>query len=182
MTQDELQERVVAKIVEDLLQTWTTDDDDGGDYQVASKLRTGLEAGVREAIDAKVNTVCERHIVPMVEQMVDTITIQPTNRYGEPKSEPLTFIEYITKMGREWLLQSVDYQGCAVGDRDYSSGNGKNPTRLQKIVGDKVEKAIGETLTDATKAVKDTFVPMLETVVRDKLAEISTSLNIGIVR
>src|SRR5665648_119368 len=101
ITKEDLTERVIDKIAGDFL------DDDG----YSTLIERSINKRVQEAIDSAVKTVGEKVIDPNVAAMVEELTLQKTNDYGEKRGEPVTFIEYLTEMAQKYMVEKVDYQG-----------------------------------------------------------------------
>lgn len=87
ITAEELQERVVDRIAERAL-----GDDD---FSPGSPLKRQIDKEIQERIDLAVTEIADKHILPNVSEYIETLTLQETNKWGEKKGEPITFVEYL---------------------------------------------------------------------------------------
>ena len=90
LTIEELQDRVVNRLCEQLV-SQLVPDEDGEFYLDRSPIGKRLDRLVRERIDAAVNDVAEKHVLPRVSEMVESLTLQATNSWGEARGEKLSF-------------------------------------------------------------------------------------------
>lgn len=177
-TQAELQERVVDRLCEELLDQKAFDED-GREVYRTSRYKAEVEKRVVKAIDAAVTKVCDGLIAPRIEDLVNSVTLQKTNEYGEKKGEPVTFIEYLVKRAETYMTEQVDYNGNdKATSRDYN-WTGRT-TRVAHMVNSHlqfhIETAMKKALADANSAI----AKGLEDAVKIKIAEIQAGLKVAV--
>jgi hypothetical protein len=118
--------------------------------------------------------MAEEYVVPHVREIIESVSLQVTNQWGEKQGEPKTFIEYLTASAQDYLTTPVDYEGKP-GNSGYSS---KNQTRLVHLVHQHLHYAIESAMKDAVDQVKKQIGPALETTVKLKLGEIANTLKV----
>jgi hypothetical protein len=178
ITQEELQQRVVDKIAEAVLR-YETDDENGDPVWVESDMKRTMDKLVRERINAEVQRLADAHVLPKVTQMIETITLQQTNKWGEKTGEPVTFIEYLVQRADFYMNESVDFQGKAKGQGDSYSWKGAQ-TRLTHLVHEHLHYSIEAAMKDAIKSVNAAIVPALAETARLKLAQLAGSLKVDV--
>ena len=115
---------------------------------------------IRKSLTEKIEMCVERFVQEEVNRVL-TGTIQPTNSWGEPKGEPTTLRDMMTKLVKEHLDQRVDSSGRVT----QCSGNNTYP-RSEYLVRNALQG-------DIDKAV-DKEVKIVVADVRKQLAESAT--------
>lgn len=111
-TKEELQERVVEKLVEKLRFQLITDENGEEDF-VKTPLWKALNKLVDERIHNKINEVAETHLLPRIDDLINEMTFQQTNKWGEPLNnrEPETLKELIVRYAEEYIKEPVNHIG-----------------------------------------------------------------------
>ena len=186
MTQEELQHRVVDRAAEMMLKTTVLayDSDTGGEYeeQYETPLTKRLSAIIKERIDAKFTKLADASILPRVTEMLENLTMQETNKWGEKKGERVTFVEYLVQRAENYLREEVDYDGHAKAECRDSYNWSASTTRVAHLVHKhlhvSVERAMKIALENANSAIvgglKDAVVAALEGVAKKLKVEVST--------
>ncbi len=107
--------------------------------------------------------------------MVENLTIQQTNQWGEKRGESMTFIEYLTQRADHWLREEVSYDGKAKSQSDYNWR--KNGTRVEHMVNSHLQYAVSTAMKNAVDAANKTIIGGLEQAVKIKLGEIAVQLK-----
>lgn len=110
-TPEQLQDRVVEHVAKCLLTTTRLDSENDDEFLASSEWREGIEKRVRELIEQKVEQIATEHVLPKVASMVENLELKPTNRWGEPKGEPVSFVEHMVERAENWMTEKVDFQG-----------------------------------------------------------------------
>jgi predicted metal-dependent hydrolase len=173
-SQEELQERVVGRLCEQVLQS-TGYDEDGDEYSVDSKLAKTLERRVKEHVDATINAMAEKHVLPNVSTYIENLTLQTTNRWGERQGKPVTFIEYLTQRAEAYMQEEVDFQGKPKGADSYSWKG--TQTRLTHMVHQHLHYSIESAMKDALQIANSAIATGIQETVKRKLAEVSAALK-----
>src|SRR5678815_2516132 len=120
MTKDELQalgitpEDVLNRLTEKLCDRYV---DDESDY--ANKFQNRLQGAVTKRVDEVLEKSLAKHVLPKIKEMVESICLEETNRWGEKRGTKLTFIEYLVQRTDAYIREEVDYQGKPKGTDSY---------------------------------------------------------------
>lgn len=179
LTQEELQGKIVEHLCNQMLHEYAVYEE-GDQYGKPSPFRKVLEATVTAKAEASIAALAERYILPQVGSFIENLCLQETNKWGEKQGAKFTFIEYLTKRADAYLVEPVDYEGRAKGERDsWSSWNAKT-TRIAYMV-DKhlqysIETAMKQAVTNANAAIAEG----IEKAVKIKLEEIVKALKVKV--
>lgn len=175
LSRDEIAERIVQRAADRLLEGWGVDED-GDTYRTDSRLARKLQAAIAKQIDAKVEELAEKTVLPMIGDSVENLCLQETNRWGEKTGEKLTFREYLVKRAEQYMLEDVNFEGKPQGRDSYSWS--KASTRVAFMVNShlhySIESAMQEAVANANSQVKDG----IEKAVKIALGKIVTSLKV----
>lgn len=142
LTQEELQDRVVNRIVGIVMYSHSADDE-GREHVLESRFRQQIQDHATAAIDKAVTAIGDKFIVPAMKEFVETFTIQETNKWGDKIGQKLTFTEYLVKRAEEYS-QEMRSPKVPIGryenghmrvETDYMYAEGTKD-RLQKVIDD----------------------------------------------
>ena len=177
ITKAEMIDRVVAKCANQIMSS-SEDDEDGCEYVTSSEVEKRLVALCKERIDAKVQEIADLHVFPRINQFIEELTLQETNRWGEKRGEPLSFNEYLVARANDYLTETVNYNGESKSEaRDSYSWRGSQ-TRITNLIHKHLQYSIETAMKDAVKIVNDALAKGLQETVRLKIAEITNSLKV----
>ena len=174
-TKEELEQKVVQKIADDLLLKYGYDSETGGTDVNDSQLARKFHEIIKKHVDRQINKMAEEYVVPRVREIIESVSLQQTNQWGEKQGTSKTFTEYLTESAQAYLSQPVDFQGKP--DSSYSA---KTQTRLIHLVHEHLHYSIENAMKDAVEQVKKTIGPALQETCKLKLAEISNSLKVSL--
>ncbi len=173
ITQEELQERVVAGLVDKILGSKADDDEDN---HIRLTVLEEAQQIIVGAINDKVDAIAAAHILPRIEAMIEGLVLQQTNQWGEKKGEPVTFIEYLIERAEAYMTAPVDFEGRAKGEVSYGSSWKSKTSRIAFMIDRhlqySIEHALDAVLKDANAVIKGG----IEEAVKIKLKEISIAL------
>jgi hypothetical protein len=171
ITQAELRKQVVAALVDKLFDSMQGDDYSSG---IAQQVRDGVTTKLTKAVAKRIDD----EVLPLVKSKLDTLVIPKTNRYGEPKGEPQTFLEYAIERAENYMTEMVNYEGKSKGEDSYSwSGTQTRITHMvHKHLHYHIETAMKKALVDANSKI----VSGIEATVKAKLKEISDTLRMEV--
>ena len=141
-----LTEKLVDRLAERVLEV-SGYEDVSGEWNGSGAMAKRINAAVQAKIDATVTEIADRHIQPLVENLIQTAVFQETNSWGEPKKPPMTFKEYLAHKSENWLREQVNYQGKTRDEESYN-WSGKN-TRIGHMVHQHLDYHIKGALTKA---------------------------------
>jgi hypothetical protein len=172
MDQEELQERVVAGLVEKILL-------ENDDQFVQGQVMTEVGKRVLAAIDEKVVVVCDEFVLPRIEALVDDLCLQKTNRWGEKVGEKMTFTEYLIQRAEQYLTIDVNTDGESKGE-SRSSYWSKSQTRISHMIDKHLHYEISRAMKAAVDEANKSITEGLEEACKIKLAEIGESLKVEV--
>lgn len=178
-TEDELKQRVVDQICNQLLTATHYDYSEDTEYSGASTLMRDLEKKVREQIDASISTLAEQHILPNVAQYIENLTLQQTNQWGEKRGEPVSFVEYLVQRAEAYMQEQVDHSGKSKTQDNSYSWSGKQ-TRITYLIHQHLQYSIETAMKDAMKVATNSIAKGIEATAKQKLAEIAETLKVGV--
>jgi hypothetical protein len=173
-TQEELQERVIERLCQQVLQS-TGYDEDGEEYSTDSKLAKTLERRVKEHVDLTINAMGEKHVLPNVGTYIENLTLQATNKWGERTGAKVTFIEYLTQRAEAYMAEEVNFEGKPKGSDSYNWKG--TQTRLTHMIHQHLHYSIETAMKNALQIANSAIAEGIEKTVKLKLAEISGSLK-----
>lgn len=177
-SKEELQERVVDRICSQLLESIGFDED-GDEFTVSSSFKRLIDQRIKQQIDETINAIAEKHILPNVTGYIEALTLQETNRWGEAKKEPVTFVEYLAGRAEAYLQEKVDFQGKAKEESGGYSFNGAQ-TRITYLVNQHLQYSIETAMKGAMKIATSGIAKGIEETVKVKLAEVQEKLKVEV--
>lgn len=176
LRRDEILDRVVNRIAESVMESWTVGED--GDEAIAHRtpFAEALERKVMERVDAAVVGIAGRHVLPNVAAYVETLCLQETNKWGEKRGEPVSFVEYLVRKAEDFLREPVSFQGKTKGQDSY---NWKaDTTRIAYMIHEHLQYSIKSAMEQALKTANSAIVGGIEEAVKIKLSEVAASLKV----
>lgn len=178
-TQEELQDRVVERICEQLLTSIDYDPDSGEEAPVASRFQNAIKDMVKKRVDETINALAERYLLPNVGKFIEELTIQETNQWGEKRGEPVTFIEYLVGRGKAYMQEEVDNYGKTKAEAN-GSWYGAKQTRITYLIHQHLANSIETAMKDAMKVATGEIAKGIHETARHKLNEIAASLKVSV--
>lgn len=168
ISQEDVLERVSEKMTDRLMAEY-------GDEGEIGRL---LEKRVIEKVNAAVEEIAGRNVLPNVAQYVENLTLQQTNQWGERRGESLTFTEYLVQRVEHYMNEKVDRDGKS--KREDSFGWRPAQTRIAHLVHEhlhwSIETAMREALADANSKI----VGGIEGAVKIALKELENKLKVNV--
>jgi hypothetical protein len=179
ITSNELIDRVVQRVADSVLEYPVYDEDGEPAGARDTAFMKALEKKVAEKIDAAVSAIAGRNVLPNIEQYVENLCLQQTNQWGERTGQKLTFTEYLVQRAEAYLVEPVDYEGRAKGERDAYSWKASG-TRVSHIVHKHLQYSIQTAMEGALKTANSKIVEGIERAVKIKLKEVSEALKVDV--
>lgn len=179
ISKDAIEQKLIEHLAEQLLTEITYDHDDESEYRVKSNLAKKLDALVKQHIDATINVLAEKYVLPNVSSYIENLTLQTTNQWGEKKGEPVTFIEYLTQRAEAYMQEKVSYDGKTKIESGGYSWSGTQ-TRITYMVHKHLHHSIEAAMKDALNIATSSIATGLQETVKVKLAEVSQKLKIDV--
>ena len=143
-------------------------------YVERQALESKLHALMQEHIDKMIADIAEEHVLPKVEQLIEGLTFQKTNTWGEPKAPPETVREYITRVAQGYLSEEVNHHGKTKKQDGYNWS--AHSTRLLWSIERHVKWHLDESVMGATKNLQDTFANQVSKLVNDLMRNMQVTL------
>lgn len=175
-TQEELQERVVTRIADEVMTDRVYDPESDDEYERHSKFRNDLQARVKARIDEKVDELAKKFVLPNVSEYIETLTLQETNRWGEKTGKTMTFIEYLTARAEAYMQETVNYDGKTKAENESYSWSGTQ-TRITHLVHQHLHYSIERAMKDALSIATNSIAKGIDETVKIKLAEIASTMK-----
>lgn len=168
LTEDEIQERVIDKIVERVLAG--EEEDYGFSRMVKERVQKRIDDAVKDAGD--------KYVQPKVGELIESVTLQQTNKWGEKTGTPVTFVEYIVQRAEGYMTETVDSHGKSKAESDYSwSGT---QTRMTQMINQHLHYHIETAMKAILQNANSVLVKGIEGAVKAKLEEMVAKMKVGV--
>lgn len=175
---EELGDRIVDQAVAALLSSTGFNPDTEEETRYESRFKREIEARIQKAVDEKIAALAAEHLIPRVGEMIEKANLRKTSNYGEPKGEPMTFIEYIANRAEAYMSEKVNSAGKTKEESDYQWREaGPRLTILMRgYIQDTLEKHAKAALTDVNKVI----AANLEKAARDAIQSAANGLKVAV--
>ena len=154
---EELGNRIVDQAVDRLLSSTGFNPETEEETHYESRFKREIEKRVQESVDKKIAALSEVHVLPRVGEMIEAADMRQTNQYGEAKSPPMTFKEYIAHRADVYMSENVNYHGKSKAedgnDYQWRSSGPRLTVLMQTYIRDTLERHAKAALTDVNKAI-----------------------------
>jgi hypothetical protein len=178
-TQQELQERVIERLCEQLLTDRGIDPFNEDETTVASQFRKQLDDRIKQTINDTINAIAEREVLPNVSAYVENLTLQQTNQWGEKRGTPVSFTEYLVQRAQAYMQEQVDTDGKSKDESGSSYWGGKQ-TRITHLVHKHLHYEIETAMKEAMKIATGEIARGIHETARNKLNEIAAGLKVQV--
>jgi len=178
-TKEELQERVLDRLVQQLLTEKGFDPYSEEETTVASTFRTQLDARIKQTINETINAIAEREVLPNVAGYIENLSLQQTTQWGEKRGEPITFTQYLIQRAQAYMMEEVDYEGR---NKDEARGSwyGTKQTRIAHLIHKHLHYQIETAMKEALNVATGTIAKGIHETARIKLNEIAASMKVEV--
>jgi hypothetical protein len=105
---ESLGDRIVEQAVETLLSSAGFNPDTEEETRYESKFKREIEARIQKAVDDKIAALAAEHLIPRVGELIEAANMRKTNEWGESKTPPMTFKEYIAHRAEADVRRAQD--------------------------------------------------------------------------
>lgn len=179
LTKEEIQERVIDRIVAQLNETHGCDDEGNETGPWSSAFKTDLDKRMTKAIDVAIGNLFKAHVEPGVEKMVSDIVFQETNRWGEKTGNPVTFIELLVQRCDNYMREQVDHSGKSRSEANDSYWKGYT-TRVVHLIDQYLKYNIQTAMEQALKEANSSIAKGLEEGVKVSLKNIMNGIKCSV--
>jgi hypothetical protein len=178
ITKEDLTERLVERMADQLMREQVHDYGGSPEYcedDAPTPFAEDIHKLLVARIDDKVEEIATTRVLPRIDEMIDNLTLQATNEWGEKKGETKTFTEYLVHMAEEYLQQPVDYEGTPC------SRYGRNEqTRLVHLVNERLRRQVETAMENAVTIVKKSLSDAITETCKLQLAKITERLSVSV--
>ncbi|MDP2074606.1 hypothetical protein [Hydrogenophaga sp.] len=180
ITAEDLTQRIVDQAVESLLESSGYDPENDRETTYESRFKREIEKRLQEAVDAKISALAAEHLVPKVGELIEKTNMRKTNSYGEPKGEPMTFIEYIASRADAYMSEDVDYHGKSRAEGDSYNWRSCGPrltVLMRSYIQDTLEKHATAAVSDVNKVIAENIKKAAMQAITNAAAAIKVSAS-----
>lgn len=179
-SKDEIEKKLLDRLVDDFTSRIDWDEEEG-DFCGSGKtsFKKKMDELVLRTVEEKIDFIASTHILPRVNQMMDEIKLQHTNKWGEKKGEPVTFIEYITQRADDYLSQNVDSSGKPT--EAYHSKQTMIAWLVDSYIGMSISRAVKEIVENGNTllvgGIEKTVIQSLKAISKNIQVNVNTKVN-----
>lgn len=177
LDQDKLAEKLVDRLAQNML-TSIGYDSDGDEWFGTSPFAKKLNDMVKARLDKVVNELADKHVLPRVNEMVEGLVLQQTNKWGEKVGHPVTFKEYLCQRAEAYMQEEVDYQGKPKGTDSFSWR--ARSTRVAYMIDEHLHYSIESAMKDAFAKVNSSIAQGLEKATKQAISEVTSKLTVKV--
>ena len=180
ITAEELTNRIVDQAVESLLNASGYDPENDMEVRYESRFKKEIEKKILSAVDKKISDLAEKHLVPRVGEMIEQADMRETNRYGEPKSPPMSFKEFIAYRAESYMSEDVNYNGLSKAesgsDYNWKSSGPRLMVLMRVYIRETLESAAKGAVNDVNKVIASN----IEKAAKDAIAATVANLKVAV--
>lgn len=177
-TKEELQQRVVDQLCEQILESKTFDED-GDEVTVPSSFSRRINKRIEDHITATVNAIADKHVLPNVTAYIEGLCLQETNKWGEKTGQKKTFVEYLVERADAYMREEVSYDGKSKSESGGYSWS-KNTTRVAYLINSHLQYSINTAMTTALKTANEAIAGGIEKAVRIQLDHVINGIKTSV--
>jgi hypothetical protein len=154
------------------------------DGYYGDRIDASMAAMVTDKINAAVTAIGDETLAAKVKDIVEGVTLQPTNQWGEKKAEPLTFIEYLIKRAETYLVDEVNYDGRSFEEYRRSGSCGswnKHTTRVVFLVQSHLQNRVKEAMDKALAEANSQIATGIEGAVKMAMENVLKGIKASVV-
>lgn len=180
LNMEELAERVVDQAVHTLLYSTGFNPDTEQEVTYENKFKRAIEAKIQQTVDQKIAEIAAHQIMPRVGELIEKANMMQTNRYGEPKGEPMTFKEYIAWRAEEYMSEDVNLQGQSKQEAsdtyNWRSQGPRLTFLMRNYIKDSMESAAKAAVNDINKVIAKN----IEKAAKDAIAATAANIKVSV--
>ena len=177
LTKEDIAERVIEQVCHNMLRS-VDYHEDGEEEEVPSQFEVKLKERVKAQIDASIENIAGRHVIPNVTDYMEALVLQETNMYGEKKGEPVTFIEYLVQRAEAYIHEKVDMHGKTKAEDSYNWRG--TQTRITYLIDKHLHYSISTAMENALSTANAAIMGGIKDAVEIKLKEVQDSLKVTV--
>lgn len=177
---EDLAERIIDQAVHALLYSTGFNPDTEEEVTYENKFKKAIEAKIQQTVDTKIAAIADEHILPRVGELIESANMVQTNKWGETKSAPMSFKEYIAHRADAYMTEDVNLQGQSKNECSdpygWRSQGPRMTVLMRNYVKDSMESAAKAAVTDINKVIAKN----IEKAAKDAIAATVANLKVSI--
>ena len=176
---ENLAERIIDQAVNALLYSTGFNPDTEEEVTYENKFKKAIEAKIQQTVDAKITAIADVHILPRVGELIESANMVQTNKWGEAKSAPMSFKEYIAHRADAYMCEAVDINGKSKTEGDSYNWRSCGPrltVLMRNYIRDSMETAAKSAVNDINKVIAKN----IEKASKDAIAATVANLKVSI--
>lgn len=165
-------ERITELVVEEITSTLLARD-------LSDSVRHEVNKNIEKKVVETVALIANEQITPNVESLIRGATFKVHNKWGEPKSEPLTFLEFLEHRTTKYLQEDVDNNGKAQGEPDTYNWRSSGQTRITYLINRFLAEKINTQIKTAMDQFNSTIAEGIAKTVENKVKEALNALKVN---
>lgn len=173
ITPEALRAQIVEKAAEMLLENRNEGEDLFEIFD--QRMRRAIEGKMTEIVNQTAREVVE----PRVAALIESMTFQETNRYGEAQKPPKTWREKLIEMAEGWLGTTVDYNGKTQKEDSYNwkAHSTRVVFMVEKHLQFEISKAITAAVNDANSKIAGGILGATRIALQEALAGLKLDIK-----
>lgn len=180
---EDLADRIVDQAVTTLLSSAGFDPDTEQETSYESRFKREIESRIQKAVDLKIAALAEEHLIPRVGELIEQANMVKTNQWGESKSAPMSFKEYIAHRAEVYMTEDVNFHGLSKADLearnestyDWRKCGPRLTVLMQRYISDSLEKHAKAAITDVNKVIAKS----IENAARDAITAAAAAVKVS---
>lgn len=176
----DLAERIVDQAVHALLYSNGFNPETEEEVTYENKFKREIETKIQQAVDQKIAAIAAEHILPRVGELIETANMVKTNQWGEAKSPPMSFKEYIAARAEAYMSEDVDLNGkskAESGDSyNWRSCGPRLTVLMRSYIRDSMENAAKSAVNDINKVIAKN----IEKAAKDAIAATAANIKVSV--
>lgn len=144
---------------------------------VDTTFQSDVDERVRERIDAAIEEIAARNVIPNVSTYIENFCFQETSKWGEKKGTSFTFTEYLISRAEAYMREPVDGNGKAKNEDPYSWT--QRGTRIEYLISSHLRFHIETAMKEALKNANASIAGGIEEAIKKRLSEILGRLKVS---
>lgn len=176
---EDLTNRIVDEAVQTLLYSTGFNPETEEEVTYENKFKREIESKIQQTVDQKIAAIAAEHILPRVGELIESANMVQTNKWGEAKSAPMSFKEYIAHRADAYMCEEVDINGKSKGEGDSYNWRSCGPrlsVLMRSYIKDSMEAAAKSAVNDINKVIARN----IEKASKDAIAATVENLKVSI--
>lgn len=177
---EELSERIVDKAVSALLYSTGYNPETDAEVTYENKFKREIEANIQQTVDAKIAAIAAEHILPRVGEMIESANMVKTNKWGEAKSPPMSFKEYIALRAEAYMSEDVNSNGKSKDETEEPHNWRSCGPRLTVLMKNYIKDSMETAAKDAVNDINKVIAKNIEKAATDAISATVANLKVSI--